>query len=56
MVFDLYYSVWRIKNVPISSSVLSHVPQTHAACLLEAGDKWKEGSPRECCLLSNTYH
>lgn len=56
MVFDLYYGVWRIKNAPISSGVLSHVPQARAVWLrLEpvVGDAWKEGSPGERCLSSS---
>jgi len=59
MVFDLCYGVWRIKNAPVLSSMLSPVPQACAVCLrLEAavGDAWKEGSPSERCLSSSTCH
>lgn len=42
MVFDLYYNVWRIKNAPISSCVLSHMSQACDVCL------WFEPVTWEC--------
>lgn len=59
MLFDLQDGVWRIKTAPISSSMLSPVPQACAVCLRfepVAGDARQKGSSSERCFSSSACH